>query len=354
MIIQLYNQLMGKVKQIVPEEHAYRKRNFTWLMTGMFYAGSVHLSKIANYICSSSQRESLTRRLSRFLKNSKVRVRHWYKPMAVNLLEAAALTGEIRLIIDGSKVAFDYQLLMVAVAYRRRSLPIAWTWVRGARGHSSARKQKALLAYVRQLLPEKATVILIGDSEFTPVQGLVDEWGWFYALRHKGSHLYREQEGGLWQRVASLVPDPGQMVWLEGIQLTKQHQYWCNFWAYWRPGEKEPWLIATNLPTARKTRLYYSRRMWIEEMFADFKGHGVDLEASHLRSFQRLSRLTLAVALLYVWVIAFSSSQIKQSKRRLVDRTDRRDLSIYRIGYDLLIRYLVNNNRFTIPDLPYF
>jgi hypothetical protein len=354
MIIRLYNSVIAKVKQIVPKEHAYRKRNLAWLITGMFHGRSVHLSKIANRIPSDSRRESLVRRLSRFFQNPQVRVRLWYEPVARELLEAAAQAGDIRLIVDGSKVAFEHQLLMVALAYRRRALPIAWTWVRGPKGHSSAWKQQALLEYVHQLIPEQATVILTGDSEFTPLQEVAIKWGWFYALRHKGSHLYRSHPKGAWQQVASLVTMAGQQVWLENIELTKGHQHHCHFFAYWQRGEKEPWLIATNLPTAQKTRLHYSRRMWIEEMFGDFKGHGVDLEKSHLRHFQRLSRLTLAVSLLYIWLVAFGSAQIKNGKRSLVDRTDRRDLSIYRIGHDLLIRYLVNEKTFTIPAIPYF
>jgi hypothetical protein len=32
----------------------------------------------------------------------------------------------------------------------------------------------------------------------------------------------------------------------------------------------------------------WSAEMWIEEMFADFKGHGFDLESTQLRSFGRL------------------------------------------------------------------
>ena len=39
-------------------------------------------------------------------------------------------------------------------------------------------------------------------------------------------------------------------------------------------------------------------------MFGDMKGHGFDLEHSRLRHFLRLSRLTLAVCLLYVWLVA--------------------------------------------------
>jgi len=56
----------------------------------------------------------------------------------------------------------------------------------------------------------------------------------------------------------------------------------------------------------------------------------------------RLSRLTLAVALLYVWLVAFGSQVIKTGLRRLVDRADRRDLSIFRIGYRMVERCLTN------------
>ena len=38
----------------------------------------------------------------------------------------AQSVGEIRLIADGTKVGFNHQLLMIAIAYRRRALPIAW------------------------------------------------------------------------------------------------------------------------------------------------------------------------------------------------------------------------------------
>ncbi|MCW5865489.1 MAG: hypothetical protein KIT52_20545 [Anaerolineae bacterium] len=47
------------------------------------------------------------------------------------------------------------------------------------------------------------------------------------------------------------------------------------------------------------------------------------------------SRLTLVIALLYVQVVAFGSAVIKRGDRHLVDRIDRRDLSIFRIGYDM-------------------
>jgi hypothetical protein len=59
--------------------------------------------------------------------------------------------------------------------------------------------------------------------------------------------------------------------------------------------------------------------MWIEETFGDLKGNGFDLESTHLRHILRLSRLTLAVVLLYVWLLAFGSHVIKSGQRHLLD-----------------------------------
>ncbi len=121
-----------------------------------------------------------------------------------------------------------------------------------------------------------------------------------------------------------------------------------NLFAYWKIGEDEPWLLATNLSTPQAAFAAYRRRMWIEEMFGDLKAHGFDLERTHLRHFMRLSRLTLAAALLYVWLVAFGSHVIKTGFRRLVDRVDRRDLSIFRIGCRMIERCLTNERAFSI------
>jgi hypothetical protein len=62
------------------------------------------------------------------------------------------------------------------------------------------------------------------------------------------------------------------------------------------------------------------------------KGHGFDLESTQLRSFGRLSRLTLAVAMLYVWLVEHGARVIKRGQRRMVDRSDGRDHSVFRLG----------------------
>lgn len=348
---RIYHTWVERIKQLRPQERISRVRNMAWLITGIYGSQSVHLSKIGNKIQGRASLSSHIQRLSRFLDNKAVRVREWYEPVAQQLITRVVASGqEVRLVVDGSKVGFGHQLLMVALCYRRRTIPLAWTWVKGHRGHSSAYKQLALLSYVHGLIPAGSPVLVVGDSEFGPndVLNQLDQWGWSYVLRQQPNWLVQSQPTAPWQRLDTLLTKAGQRLWLPAARLTQKYAYQVNVLAYWQPGEKNPWLLATNLPTTRAALLAYRRRMWIEEMFGDFKRHGFDLEATHLRHFLRLSRLTLAVCLLYVWLVAFGSRVIKRGQRHLVDRTDRRDFSIFRIGYNMLERCLSNALPFKI------
>ena len=72
-----------------------------------------------------------------------------------------------------------------------------------------------------------------------------------------------------------------------------------------------------------------------------------------LHDFLRLSRLTLAVALLYVWLISVGVRTIHQGFRHLVDRNDRRDLSIFQIGLRFIERRLTNAFSISVPLCTY-
>jgi hypothetical protein len=322
-----------------------RLRNFAWLMTGIYQRKSVHLSKIAVKIPGDVKLRSIVRRLSRFLGNPAIRVREWYEPITKRLVRSMACTvGEVRLIAAGTKVRFGHQLLVIAIAFRSRALPIAWTWVRKAKGHSSAVKQLALLAYVQRLIPAHTPVLVVGDSELGAVEVIrqLEAWDWCYVLRHKVNHQAKLSDGGNLQPFGDLIQEPDQSIWLSRGLLTLKHAYPVNLLAHWKRGEKETWLLATNLPSRQLALRAYRCRMWIEEMFGDLKGNGFDLESTHLRHFLRLSCLTLAVVLLYIWLISMGSTAIKNGQRQGVDRAELRDLSIFQIGLRLVERRLTN------------
>ncbi len=352
----LYDTWKTQIMELRPGQRITQVRAFVWLIVGIYMSRSVCLSRIAFKIPGAAKLVSTTRRLSRLLDNPAIRVREWYEPIARHWLEAQhRCLGEIRLIVDGTKVSFGHQLLMVALAYRNRSIPIAWTWVKQPRGHSSAIKQLALLAYVRQLLPRSAVVILVGDTEFGPVEVLkqLDHWCWFYVLRQKSDTGVWLNHLNEWRTFGSFVSKAGNSVWLGPGYLTKKAIHPTNLLVHWKIGEDQPWCLATNLLDLKMALKMYSRRMWIEEMFGDFKKHGFDLEGTMLRHFLRLSRLTLAVALLYVWLVSVGGRTIRDGLRHLIDRKDRRDLCIFQIGLRMTERRLTNALSFRISLFSY-
>ena len=351
-INQLYHTLIRQICEQRPNTRITQLRNFVWLMIGIYKSRCVHLSRIANQIPGPAKLLSITKRLRRFLDNPAIHVREWYEPIARQWLQVQWHTlGEIRLIVDGTKVGFGHQLLMVALAYRKRAIPIAWTWLKHKRGHSSAIKQMALLNYVRMLLPVGAAVFLVGDSEFGSVDVLkwLKQWHWFYVLRQKSdTKIWLEQDTAWKPFGCCFVNKAGQSHWLGHGYLTEKRIFPTRLLVHWKSGEDQPWCLATNLPDQEMTLRYYRRRMWIEEMFGDLKKHGFDLESTRLQNFLRLSRLTLVVVWLYVWLVSTGTHIVHRGLRHLVDRNDRRDLSIFQIGFRSIQRCLNNASSFNI------
>jgi hypothetical protein len=352
----LYGKWRKQLTQLAPDECESRLTNMLYLVVGLFKARSVHLSVIARKLPVRAKKLSLDKRMRRFLSNPAVRVREWYQSVAESLVQAASSAGQVHLLIDSSKVGVGHQLLMVGIAYRRRALPLAWSWVRRPRGHSTTHQQLALLHYVHSLIPLDVQVSLVGDSEFdhTLLMEYCDAWHWDYALRQKGRYLVMTFNQFFWRRIDHLDLKPGTMVWLGRVVLTQASAYPTNLVLYWAPGEKEPWFLATNQPSPHAAIRLYRRRMWLEEMFGDMKRHGFDLEATYLRHFLRLSRLTLAVCLLYLWLVATGEHVIRTNQADEVDRTDRRDLSIFRIGWDFIERRLALDDSLPPVFIPNF
>lgn len=355
-IIKLYRTWKEQICALRPHQRITQIQNFAWMMVGIYQSRSVHLSKIAGKVLGNAKLLSTVRRFERFLDNPAIEVRTWYEPIAKQWIAAQwQHFREIRLIVDGTKVGFGHQWLMVSLAYRRRSIPIAWTWVPYVRGHSSAQKQIELLRYVKTLLPNKAIVFLVGDSEFGSIRVLkqLNRWHWYYALRQKSNTGFRRGKSDAWQTLESFVEKAGESVWLPKGFLTQQHAFPASVLVYWKADKNEPWCLATNLSEGTLVLQFYKRRMWIDEMFGDLKRHGFDLERTMLRTSEHLSRLTLVVAFLFDWLISAGAKIIRIGLRHLVDRKERRDLCLFQIGWRFIERQLLRRSSFPLSLCTY-
>src|SRR5688500_11481578 len=108
-------------------------------------------------------------------------------PFASEVLEQAVTEGQpVVLILDQSKLCARHQVLMLALRYGARALPLAWraATTEGAIGFAT---QTALLEAVAPWIPAGAPIRLMGDRFY----GTADLISWCqdrdYRLRLKGN-----------------------------------------------------------------------------------------------------------------------------------------------------------------------
>ena len=353
---RLYAIWRKQLKQLIPDNCHTRLQNLLFLVVGLYQAQSIHLNLIARKIPLDVQKLSIVKRFRRFLANEAVDARAWYHPWASWLIQSAGSDSQINLVIDCSKVTSHAQLICVAVAYQRRCLPIAWDWVPHPKGHSTTAQQLALLRYVFKMIPASYQASLVGDSEFdnTALIGQLQDWGWDYVLRQMPRTKVMLKNEYDWRKIATLDLQRGDEICHRRVLLTEKHALRTNLVCVWSKGEKEVWYLATNQASVEMAVFFYKRRMWIEEMFGDMKRHGFNLEASRLWHPDRLSRLMFIVAIVYIWLVSLGEYVIQNNLQAMVDRRDRQDLSIFRLGWDWLERLLTLGRDIPLSFQPKF
>jgi hypothetical protein len=352
--LRIYHTIVRQIHKWVPDERITRVRNLALLVTGLYLARKVHLALIADEWHLPGRTPSLVNRLRRFLSNPRVSVHDYYQPVAESLI--STFRGlPIRLVMDTTKLGFDARLLMVGIAHRKRTLPLAWSVHRGKQGWVAVKKQIALLRQVAGLIPKGSEVWLLGDCEFQhiPLISWLKDQTWHYILRQQGK-VKVWKPGWAQSRLADLGLKEGETRYLGWVYLTEKYHYGpVSMVLHWEEGEDEPWYLVTDVAASWATIRTYKMRMWIEEMYGDMKGHSVDLEATHMRDLDRLSRLVLGVCLVYVWLISLGSWVVKNGKRPLVDKKVRRDKSYFRIGWSWLKRRLAQDQSLKLRFAPY-
>lgn len=337
--LQLYNKFLQQLCQWLPEERITRKRNLALLVVGLYLGRAVHLSLIVRKWPTEAKAPSLVNRLHRFLSNPCLRPQACYRPLAERLLGVFA-GHTLRLVIDATKVGFNHRALVVGLAYRKRTLPLAWSVHTGSKGNVAVTKIIALLERVHSMVPSNCEIELTGDSAFrmTDLLYWLREHDWHYVIRQR-KETYVRYNNGPWFPISEIPIEPGQTQVIGWVWLAKTNPFGLTWLViHWAKGEKEPWILVSDYTDSKQIVRAYQIRMWIEEMYGDMKGHGFDLESTHLRDRRRIERLILGVCIAFVWLIALGSWVVKNSFRHLIDHKSRRDKSYFRLGWDWVER----------------
>jgi hypothetical protein len=287
--------------------------------------------------------KSIEMRLRRWVKKSRIDAEVVYMPFARQILEALAAFPLI-LVMDGSQAGRGCMVLMVGVLYKKRALPIAWVVYQGKKGHTTAQRHIQALDKVVPLLPPASEVVLLGDAEYDTTEMIA--WmqintNWQYVLR-TSPQIY-VQEGPNSQPIGNYPLAKGQVFQRREVGFTQQAEVTLNLVCWWGSQYDEPLFLVTNLSNAYQACRYYRRRYHIETFFSDQKSRGFHIHKSHLSDPARLSRLLIATCLAYIWMVCQGLWVIASGNTGLIDRTDRIDKSLFRLGLDWL-KYALKHN----------
>jgi hypothetical protein len=353
--LQVYYTVLKQIDHWLPQERVTRRRNLALLVVGLYLGASVNLARIVRHWPQPGQLVSLTNRLRRFLSNKRVSPQGLYEPF-VRCLLASRAGQPVRLIIDTTQVGRYHRALVVALAYRRRAIPLAWSIHPHHSGNTKVVEQTALLAYLYGHMPSDASVSLVGDSAFRT--GDLFLWlqrrGWQFVIRQR-KEVYIRTAHTPWQPISDIPLAKGETKVVGPVWMGKTNPV-ADVWLvlHWGRGESVPWILVTDQGRARIALRRYRRRMWIEAMFGDMKANGFDLNYTRLRDVRRLERLLLGVCLAYIWLIAVGSWVVKNGQRPLLDRRERRDKSYFRLGWDWLALCLSRGDPLHWRSIPYF
>ena len=333
---RVYTKVLKTLKSMVTLHHPGHVVTLAMMVAGIVLSRKAQLSEMSSEIPSQAKDKSLEMRMRRWVKHPKLEAEQIYLPFAVQILQALA-HQPLRLVMDASAVGRSCQVLMVGVVYQKRALPLVWLVYRGQKGHTTADRHIAVLAKLQALIPAGAEVVLLGDAEYdtTDMQlWLAAQTEWQYVLR-TAPQIHVHSELGA-HPVADLPLRQAQVLLYRQVGFTQAATVTVNLVAWWGRGYEKPIYLLSNLAGKYLICRYYLRRALIETLFSDQKSRGFQIHKSHLSEPERVSKLLLATCLAYIWMIMQGLWVITNHQVGVIDRTDRQDKSVFRLGLDWL------------------
>jgi len=214
---------------------------------------------------------------------------------------------QLALALDATTLGTRLTVLVLSVVYRGCAIPVGWVVLSATAKQAWRREWLRMLRQVHRAVPRSWTVIVLAD------RGLYARWlfrritrvGWHPFLRINTGGTLRSTGQVRGVPLTTLVPEPGTTWQGTGSAFKGRHrQLHCTLLAWWEPGDKDPWLILTDLPPEASTVCGYGVRAWIEQGFKITKRAGWQWQRTHMTQPERAARRWLAVAVATLWLLS--------------------------------------------------
>ena len=344
----VWQEWEAEISRVLPGVGVWQRRTLALLSLGMALAKSCGLSRVAAVVPGAAVVPSIIRRFERFLASAKVDISLARQAVAARLLEEGRGQTE-----TGAR----FGMLALRLVYRERALPLAWVCYHpGEAPAPLPTLARRLIAEVAAVVPSDAHVVLLTDRGLS-WPALLDQGrrrGWSFLGRVQHTTRVRTSDGRT-SPIGELAPRPGTR-WRGHVRAFRKAGWRdLNAVAVWRRGDKDPWLLLTDLAPDWVCCAQYRHRMDEEESFRDDKSSGFDWDHSRVRDPAHMDRLLLALQLAAAFVLIQGLFGLTHHHRHVLERQDRRTLSLFSLGLRWLDRarsHLVSTTQSLVFPFP--
>ena len=278
-----------------------RRETLAWLALLIMQHGTICLWRLAAYVSTSAQTDSVRRRFYRFFQYVKLD-----GAMAARVVIDLLGLGGKPWVLAIDRTNWDFgkttiNILMISVMWNGMGIPLIWCVLPKA-GNSNIGERTCLLDRLQGTFPNLEIASIMGDREF-----IGDKW-MSYLKRNKIPFIMRLRENQYITRrgyKSWTIAEIAQNLRCKKRVIIKGP---CRFGS--NPGEAQVLvrIVIMRLPTGELLALAcssnpgralkdYRCRWTIETMFGNFKTKGFNLEDTHITDPEKLSTLLVVLAL---------------------------------------------------------
>jgi hypothetical protein len=349
----------------VSKPQAYGLALWSW---GMVWARSCALTAVSSLLATIWKRKENTLRqrlrewsyeapAKRGRQRQRLEVAQCFAPLLGWVITDGQGT-QVALALDASALGMRFVVLALRVVYRGGAMPVAWIVLPAAQRRAWRPEWLRLLRRVHRGIPKEWTVIVLAD------RGLYARWlyrrivrlGWPPFLRSNTGGTFRPEGQRRATPLKTLVPAPGTSWAGRGVAFSgPPRRLECPLLARWDEGDKDPWLMVTDLAPEASAAAWYGVRAWMEQRFKGAKRGGWQWQRTRMTDAQRATRLWWAISVATLWLLRVGGAAeetIPDSTlldvtglcpdRPRAPRTRRwRLVSVFRRGWNLIVAALL-------------
>lgn len=318
------------------------------LVFGLFGSDNISTAAIGRKMKGLVDDKHKIKRVDRFMGNKRIDILAMAGALFNMLIARLPEKSRLLVALDWTDMHDDkHQTLVLAVISSGRAIPVLWrTAAKDKLKDNQTRIEMELLTDFRTIVPIGTKIVILADRGFGKIDLFehLKSLNFGYVIRLKrNAYIYNKFYSG---SLEQLVIQAGTWRDFGTTLFTAKKRYPLRLITFYDHGQKEPWLLTTNLKpedlSAEDAVIYYSRRMEIEECFRDIKNerNGLCLRGANYKSPERYDHVFLVIACGYLFMVLAGQWGEERGYHRgmMANTVKHRTLGLWRVGREIINR----------------